>query len=449
MKRIAIVGGGPAGFMAAITAAGDERKRAARPPRGSDAPDVEVVVFDRGAPLATLLRTGGGRCNLTNATYDSRELAASYPRGAKFLLSAYARFGAKKTMAWFEEHGLPLAVEGGGRVFPASRRASEVRDLLLTLARSRGVRVLARHGVGRITRRSGSFQLTVTDLAAVPPAGRLRGALRQAAPAPVESVETFDAVIIATGGDSADPEGSGYRFARAFGHSVTRMAPALTALVTAERWPSEVSGLTLPDARLRARFQGRAVADERGSLLFTHRGISGPLAFRISSRCAFLPYDGRQPLELTLSIFPDDGLPELARRLDAALARHPRQSVSAVLRGLVPRSLASLVLEKERILPTRQAAQVSRDDRARLVQAIGEVPLTVTAAQHEGEIVTAGGIELHLVEQRTMESRIVPRLFFCGEVLDIDGFTGGFNLQAAWTTGRLAGLGAREKLLKG
>jgi hypothetical protein len=191
------------------------------------------------------------------------------------------------------------------------------------------------------------------------------------------------------------------------------------------------------------------VADERGSLLFTHRGISGPLAFRISSRCAFLPYDGRQPLELTLSIFPDDGSPELVRRLDAALAQHPRQSVSAVLRGLVPRSLASLVLEKERILPTRQAAQVSRDDRACLVRAIGEVPLTVTAAQHEGEIVTAGGIELHLVEQRTMESRIVPRLFFCGEVLDIDGFTGGFNLQAAWTTGRLAGLGAREKLLKG
>jgi predicted flavoprotein YhiN len=449
MKRIAIVGGGPAGFMAAIAAAGDERKRTARSSGGSDARDVEVVVFDHGAPLATLLRTGGGRCNLTNATYDPRELAASYPRGAKFLLSAYARFGAKKTMAWFEEHGLPLAIEGGGRVFPASRRASEVRDLLLTLARSRGVRVLARHGVGRITRRSGSFQLAVTDLAAVPPAGRLRGALRQAAAAPLESVETFDAVIVATGGDSADPEGSGYRFARAFGHSVTRMAPALTALVTAERWPSEASGLTLPDARLRARFQGRAVADERGSLLFTHRGISGPLAFRISSRCAFLPYDGRQPLELTLSIFPDDGPPQLARRLDAALAQHPRQSVSAVLRGLVPRSLASLVLEQGRILPTRQAAQVSRDDRARLVQAIGEVPLTVTAAQREGEIVTAGGIELHLVEQRTMESRIVPRLFFCGEVLDIDGFTGGFNLQAAWTTGRLAGLGAREKLLKG
>ena len=123
--------------------------------------------------------------------------------------------------------------------------------------------------------------------------------------------------------------------------------------------------------------------------------------------------------------------------------------MSAVLRSLVPRSLASLVLETERILPTRQASQVNREDRAAIVRNLDEVPLTVTAAQHEGEIVTAGGIELHLVEQRTMESRIVPRLFFCGEVLDIDGFTGGFNLQAAWTTGRLAGLGAREKLLKG
>jgi hypothetical protein len=263
-----------------------------------------------------------------------------------------------------------------------------------------------------------------------------------------ESVETFDAIIIATGGDSSDPEDSGYRFARAFGHSVTRMAPALSALVAAERWPGEVSGLTLPDARIRVRFQGRVAADERGSLLFTHRGISGPLAFRVSSRCAFLPYDARSPLELSLSIFPDDGPEDLARRLDTALARHPRRSVSAVLRGLVPRSLAALIVQREHILGTRQAAQVSREDRAAIVRAIAEVPLTVTAAEREGEIVTAGGIELHLVEQRTMESRIAPRLFFCGEVLDVDGFTGGFNLQAAWTTGRLAGLGAREKLLK-
>jgi predicted flavoprotein YhiN len=450
MKRIAIVGGGPSGFMAAIAAAGDDRKRAARASGGPEPRDVEVVIFDRGAPLATLLRTGGGRCNLANATYDARELAAAYPRGGKFLLSAYARFGAKKTLAWFEEHGLPLAVEGSGRVFPASRRASDVRDLLLELARSRGVRVLSRHAVARIARRSSSFQVTVVDLAAVPPAGQPRTDRRPASSSEgvTERTEPFDAVIIATGGDSTDPEGSGYRFARAFGHSVTRMAPALTALATAETWPGEVSGLTLPDARLRARFQGRTVADERGSLLFTHRGISGPLAFRVSSRCAFLPYDARQPLELALSIFPDDGAAELARRLDAALERSPRRSLSAVLRGLVPRSLASLVLEQGRILPARQAAQVGRQDRAAIVQALLEVPLTVTAAQEEGEIVTAGGIELHLVEQRTMESRIVPRLFFCGEVLDVDGFTGGFNLQAAWTTGRLAGLGAREKLMR-
>jgi len=450
MKRIAVVGGGPSGFMAAIAAAGDGGAKTVRSPKTRPEPDIEVVIFDRGAPLATLLRTGGGRCNLSNATFDTRELTAAYPRGGKFLLSAYARFGAKQTMAWFEEHGLPLAVEAGSRVFPASRRASDVRDFLLALARSRGVRVLARHAVPRVCRRSSSFQLTIVDLAAVPAGGRVRPP-RSPAPADAsrEREELFDAVILATGGDSSDPEGSGYRLARTFGHSVTRLAPALTALVTEERWPGEVSGLTLPEARIQARFKGRAVADERGSLLFTHRGISGPLAFRISSRCAFLPYDQRQPLQLSLSLFPDDGSAELARRLDAALARAPRRSVAAVLRGLVPRSLAALVLERERILPTRQAAQVSRDARASIVRALVEVPLTVSAAQQEGEIVTAGGIELHLVEQRTMESRIVPRLYFCGEVLDVDGFTGGFNLQAAWTTGRLAGLGAREKLLKG
>ncbi len=448
MKRIAIVGGGPAGFMAAIAAGGDGPPRPGRPPVTPSSHDLEVVIFDRGAPLATLLRTGGGRCNLANATPDARELATAYPRGSKFLLSAYARFGAKKTMAWFEEHGLPLAVEAGGRVFPASRRASDVRDLLLSLAAARGARVLARHAVHRIARRAGAFQVTVADLAAVPPAGRLLAGRPSAPPRPSESTETFDAVIIATGGDSSDPEWSGYRLARAFGHSVTRMAPALTALVTAERWPGEAAGLTLPDVRITARFQDRVVADERGSLLFTHRGISGPLAFRISSRCAFLPYDGGSPLALVLSLFPDDGSADVARRLDTALARSARRTVAAVLRGLVPRPLAALVLGQLGILAVRQAAQVSRDDRTALARAIAAVPLTVTAAEAEGEIVTAGGIELHLVEQRTMESRIVPRVFFCGEVLDIDGFTGGYNLQAAWTTGRLAGLGAREKLLR-
>ncbi len=448
MKRIAIVGGGPAGFMAAIAAAGDERPRPGHSSGSRPTHPLEVVVFDRGAPLATLLRTGGGRCNLANATVDTRELAAAYPRGGKFLLSAYARFGAKQTMTWFEEHGLALAVEAGGRVFPASRRAADVRDLLVSLAAERGVRVLARHAVRRIARRAGAFQVTVEDLAAIPPAGRLLGGRSSAPKAPHETTEAFEAVVIATGGDCTDPEGSGYRFARTFGHSVTRMAPALTALVTAQRWPGEIAGLTLPDVRIAARFQDRPVADERGSLLFTHRGISGPLAFRISSRCAFLPYDARSPLALSLSLFPDDGPVDVARRLDAALARHPRRSVAGVLRGLVPRPLAALVLEELHVLPTRQAAQVSRDDRAAIARAVAGVPLTVTAAEQEGEIVTAGGIELHLVEQRTMESRIVPRLFFCGEVLDIDGFTGGYNLQAAWTTGRLAGLGAREKLLR-
>ncbi len=466
MKRIAIIGGGPAGLMAAIAALEEGPGRG----RGSRAAPAtpEVVVFDRGIPLATLLRTGGGRCNLANATFDNRRLAASYPRGSRFLLSAFARFGAHQTMEWFQDHGLALAVEEDGRVFPASQRASEVRDLLLAEARGLGVRLRSRCQVTGLTHHRGSFQLAVRrvheeepeplDAGPDRPSGRTRVTLASLVGIPPRAVspepsptpgERFDAVILATGGDSADPEDSGYRLARGFGHSVTPLVSSLTALATTERWPANLAGLTLRDARVVARLGSRTVADERGSLLFTHRGISGPLAFRISSHAAFLRYGAAAPLQLQVSLYPEGDEATLERRVDEALARHPRRTVAAAMRGVVPRSMVPIVLEQAGVPGGRRTVQATREERRALARALLGIGLSVVGAEAEGEIVTAGGIELHLVEQKTMESRIVPGLFFCGELLDIDGFTGGYNLQAAWTTGRLAGLGARQRLAGG
>jgi predicted Rossmann fold flavoprotein len=406
MPRIAVVGGGPSGFMAALTAA-------------SSSPGSTVDVFDAGVPLATILRTGGGRCNLTNALCQIRELAAHYPRGGSFLLSALSRFGTAEAMEWFQSRGLALVEEEEGRVFPRSGRAEDVRDLLASEARKLGVRVHARSPVLRAERLDQGFHVT---------ASRAGG--------------HFDRLVIATGGDRKEGEGSGYRLARSLGHSVTPLAPSLTGLVTAEPWPGTIAGLTMRGARLKAFFEGKQAADERGDLLFTHEGVSGPLAFRVSSRCAFLRITPRSPLHMELSALPDKSRDEIEESLIAGLAARPRQRVVSALRVLVPRSLADVVLTLAGVDPGLSGSQLAREKRKTIARLVDRLPLTVIARQKAGEMVTAGGIPVSEVDPRTMESRLAPGLYFCGEVLDIDGFTGGFNLQAAWSTGYLAGLAA-------
>jgi hypothetical protein len=406
MSRIAVVGGGPAGFMAAVTAA-------------SGSAGAETVVLEAGVPLAKLLRTGGGRCNLANATFDNRELAAQYPRGGEFLRSAFDRIGAWDAMEWFRSRGLALVVEDEGRVFPRSGRAGDVRDLLEREARSLGVRVRARAPVTGIRRDGPGFEV-----------GTPRGA------------ERYDRVIIATGGDWRNRAGSGYRLAGSLGHSITRLAPSLAGLVTAESWPASLAGLALRGARLEARHEGRKVAEELGDLLFTHSGISGPLAFRVSSRCAFLPFSPDTPLRLHLSALPDMGPGEIEARLLEAISARPRQTVASALRALVPRPLAAAAIVQAGVDAGLTCSQLLRAGRRSLAGVLHRFPLTVTGRDPGGEIVTAGGVALSEVEPRTMESRLSPGLYFCGEVLDIDGFTGGYNLQAAWSTGFMAGLAA-------
>ena len=400
MRRIAVIGTGPAGIMAALTAAADD--------------GVTVDTWDAGVPLATILRTGGGRCNITNAEQDSRAFAGCYPRGGNFLISLLSRFGSSHTMEWFAQRGLPLVVEGEGRVFPRSGRAQSVRDVLSAEARRLGVTMKAQASVAAVRRVPGGFVL----------AG---------------SPDPYERLVIATGGDGKDGR-RGYALARALGHTVTALAPSLTALVTAESWPSRAAGLTLPSARLQAFDGKRRIADERGSLLFTHTGITGPLAFRISSRCAFFPFSRQAPLRLVLRVLPDLGRDAIDAALVAAARDRPRLQAASALRALVPRSLALALPGLAGVDPSTPLGQLSRASRAALVSLLDQLPLEAVGTRPGAEMVTAGGISLDEVDPRTMESRIVPGLYFCGEVLDIDGYTGGYNLQAAWSTGHCAGL---------
>jgi len=410
MNAVAVIGGGPAGIMAAITAAAE---------------GAQAVVFDRAAPLATILRTGGGRCNLSNAAADLGQLVSSYPRGGKFLLSVFSRFGVPETLGWFRSRGLPLAVEEQDRVFPASGKAEDVRDLLLGEARRHGVKLRGGTAVRRVERTAGGFRLITGDSA-----GR--------SPSPAR----FAALVLATGGDWRNPTGSGYRLAASLGHTITPLAPSLAGLLTAESWPRGLSGLTLHGVQARAHFDGRKAVDERGDLLITHRGISGPLAFRISARSAFLPFSPQAPLRVLLSLLPDLAPAQAEEELKGAMGSHPRQAIATALGGYAPRSLCLAVLALAGIDPARSSSQISRTERKAIAELLCGLPLSVTGREEETAMVCAGGIALDEVTPSTMESRIVPGLFFGGEVLDIDGYTGGFNLQAAWSTGWLAGLGS-------
>jgi predicted Rossmann fold flavoprotein len=419
MSSVAIIGGGPAGFMAAIAAAQARQERAGGISAAAPAAPPTVTVFDSGIPLATILRTGGGRCNIANSLADKQQLAAQYPRGGKFLFSPFARFGPREVITWFVSRGCPLVEEEGGRMFPRTGRAEDVRDLLAGEAKRLGVKVHAQQAVTGILRTPGGFEVLTA-----------RGA------------QAFDRVVIATGGDAKAPPGSGYALAASLGHTITPLAPSLAALVTRETWPGTLAGLTLRQARISARFAGKKAAVETGDVLFTHGGISGPLAFRLSSRCAFLALSAETPLELQLSPLPDRTAQEIETALLAFIGRSPHQRAAEAVRQLVPRSLAEAIVDMVRVDPMLPCSRLGREERKSIVSLVERLPLTVIDREKGNEMVTAGGIVLTEVDPRTMGSRLVPGLFFCGEVLDIDGFTGGFNLLAAWSTGRCAGLAA-------
>ncbi len=405
MSWVAIVGGGAAGMMAAIAAAEAGHT---------------VRLLEKNEKLGKkLFITGKGRCNLTNAC-DTEELFRHVVSNPRFLYSSFYRFGNSDVMEFMEKGGCPLKTERGKRVFPVSDKSSDVIRVFANRLHELGVQV--------------SLHTEVSDI--LTEQGRACGVRlkkdRRVIPA--------DAVVVATGGlsyPSTGSTGDGYRFARALGHTVTKLSPALVPFETLE--PTEkLQGLSLRNIRVKILNGSRVLYEEFGEMLFTHFGVSGPVLLSASSYVAAALRTG--PLTLSIDLKPALSAEQLDARILRDFEEMKNRQFGNSLGRLLPSKLIPVVVDATGIDPDKKVNEITRGERERLVSIGKDFRLTLTGLRDFNEaIITQGGVSVKEINPSTMESRKVPGLYFAGEVLDLDAVTGGFNLQIAWSTGRLAG----------
>ncbi len=411
MRRVIVVGGGPAGMMAAAVAA----------EKGA-----EVTLLEKKQQLGRKLRiTGKGRCNITSAL-EVEELITHYPGNGRFLHSALWQFSNKDLIDFFHQRGLATVIERGMRVFPASGQAEDVVRVLSENMRDQGVKILDQHRVeGLAIQDSGIKGVRVK-----------------------EQMLACDAVIIATGGVSYPGTGStgdGYPWARSAGHRVIPPRPGLVPLIAKEDWVKELKGLSLKNVRASSYHQNRApLNQEFGEMLFTHFGVSGPIILTMSGKIDDALQKGEQ-VKLTIDLKPALSEEQLDQRLQRDLAENSRRRFKNSLDRLLPKKLIPVIIALSRIDENKECNQISREERRKLLELLKGLEMTITSTRPISEaVVTAGGVDVKEINPKTMESKLVQGLYFAGEVLDVDGYTGGFNLQAAFSTGHLAGKSASD-----
>lgn len=417
MEEVGIIGGGPAGMMAAITAA---RKGA------------KVVVWEKKRRVGMKLRiTGKGRCNITSAEEDRERFISSYPGNGKFLYSALNEFSNRDLLNFLHELGVATKVERGKRVFPASDDADEVAEALRKEMQRWGVKV--------------HLGVPVEDIEIKE--GEVRGIIAEGKRHPV------GAAIIATGGLSYPGTGStgdGYLFARKAGHTIIEPRPGLVPLVVEEEWVRDLQGLSLKNVKAFAYTEGgKKINEEFGELLFTHFGLSGPIILSMSRDIGDYVWKTGQKVRLFIDLKPALDEEKLDQRLQRDFAKYIRKQFKNALDDLLPKKLIPVMVALSGIKGEKPCHQITREERRNLVKLLKTFPFTVIATRPVAEaIVTAGGVNVKEINPRTMESRLVKGLYFAGEVIDVDGYTGGFNLQAAFSTGYVAGKYAAEKILQ-
>ena len=400
---VVVVGAGAAGLMAAARAA-ERGKR--------------VALLEKGKkPGVKILMSGGTRCNITHAC-DNRGIVEAFGVNGRFLHGPLAQFGVRETVDYFEAEGVKTKQEETGKIFPVSDRALDVLAALLSR--------LGRSSAKLVT------QSPLSELAADP------GGFRLATPA---GSMTADKVILTTGGLSypgCGTTGDGYRFAAQFGHEIVRTRPSLVPVTVQASWPKELTGITLPDIAVKVFDGPKAVAARRGSLLFAHFGLSGPVAMDVSRAIS----GHAQPAQLALEIdfLPNVREPELAEWLRRETQSRGKQMLAVVLSDQLPRRVCDQLLGVCGLAADRKAAALSKIDAANLVAALKRCRVAVKGTLgYEKAEVTAGGVALDEVDSRDMQSKRHRGLYFAGEVLDLDGWIGGYNFQSAWSTGQLAG----------
>jgi predicted Rossmann fold flavoprotein len=399
--RIAIVGGGAAGFFAALSCA--EARRG-----------IEIVVLEKTSQFLSKVKiSGGGRCNVTHACFNEREFATRFPRGERALIAPLKQFQANDTVAWFAARGVKLKTESDGRMFPTTDSSQTIIDCLLNTARAANIKLRTNCGVERIAKKSsGGFELALSN----------------------GETLTCDMLLLATGGCRTPAIG---QLAVSLGHSLEEPVPSLFTFHVATPWLRALAGVSIETAEV-------SVAEtnlrERGALLVTHWGLSGPVILRLSAWGARVLHKMDYRCTLRVNWLPEWSDERLARELES---RRDSQAARLILNSPIaplPARLWEQLVLAAGVAPDTRWSALSRSAQHKLVQRLlrGDFPVSGKSLNKD-EFVTCGGVRLGEVDFKTMESRICPGLFFAGELLDIDGITGGFNFQAAWTTGWIAG----------
>ncbi len=421
-KKVCVVGGGAAGLMAAYAAAKNGN---------------EVVLFEKNEKLGKKIYiTGKGRCNLTNDVLPE-EFLSNVVRGDKFLKGAIYVYSPQKTIDFFEEYGLSIKIERGNRAFPDSDHASDVTKTLEKACRAKGVTIKLNEKITKINSITPEIiptsNITQSNTMDIIPVSRVVGVTTN------KNVYDFDTVIVSTGGISYPSTGStgdGYVFARQFGHNIVDLRVGLCGLNLEGNY-AELQGLALKNVSIRATYNGKKVYEDFGEALFTHFGVSGPIVLSTSSKINRLPL---KDVVLALDLKPALDKNTLDKRLLRDFEKYKNKQIGNALCDLLPQKLIGFVLNVCGISQQKNVNVLTKEERGRLVKILKNLPLKIKSLRgFEEAIITSGGVDLKEINPKTMESKKIAGLKFCGEVLDVDAFTGGFNLQIAFSTGYVAG----------
>lgn len=409
MKNIIIIGGGAAGLMAAITASAK---------KGNN-----VTVIEKNERAGRkLMITGKGRCNVCN-NCDIDTLIANIPKNAKFLYSAFSALPPQELMSLFEKWGVALKTERGNRVFPVSDKAVDIVDALVNTAKKQGVKTVNGTAEKLMTRDNKIIGVKLAN----------------------GNILSADSVILATGGMSYPLTGStgdGYNMSESLGHTITELKPSLVPLEIHEGFCTRLSGLSLKNITLSVFEDGKKkpLFCEMGEMLFTHFGISGPLVLSASSH---IRYMGKKQYSAFIDLKPALSVEQLDNRILRDFGELQNKDFANSLDKLLPKSLIPVIVKLSGIDGGKKVNQISREERARLCSIIKGLQLHITGFRPiEEAIITSGGISVKEIDPKTMESKIINGLYFAGEIIDVDAYTGGFNLQIAFSTGYMAGSNA-------
>lgn len=411
MTKVAIIGGGAAGLLAGIAAAQN---------------GAQVTIFEKmRLPGKKIMITGKGRCNITNAC-EIPEFIKNIPGNGRFLNSALHRFTNDDIVLLLESHGLQTKVERGGRIFPVSDKAKDVVDTL--------VKIFAEAG--------GKLQLDTKVIEILAKDGQVTGVKT------ISGVYPADAVILAAGGASypgTGSDGGGAKLAAKLGHKIVPLRPSLVPLESDYPYVDDLQGLSLRNVQGTLTADGEKIGSEFGEMLFTHFGVSGPIILSLSNLAAKALDEGKE-VELHIDLKPALSEEKLDARIQRDFTQYSKKQLANGMKDLLPQRLIPVVCDMAYLDEEKFINQISREERHRLLAALKNfcVPITSTRPLAEA-IVTAGGVSVKEINPKTMESKLIRGLHFAGEVMDVDGYTGGYNLQAAFSSGHAAGMAAAEE----